>query len=138
MSFLTTQELYTHLYNEIVDNISRDDDSIPLHSINAAISEAKGYLSQYDTGAIFSATGNQRNELILLFIKDIAVWHFVCLGNTCTDMELRENRYNRAVAWLKGVQKGDITPDLPQKDESFDGYIPTIIWGSNPKRDQHF
>ena len=138
MSFLTVHELYTHLYDEIVDNISRKDNSTPLHSIEAAVSEAKGYLSQYDTDKIFSAVGNERNKLLLLFIKDLAVWHFVCLGNTCTDMELREKRYNRAIAWLKGVQKGDITPDLDAKDESFDDYVPKIIFGSNPKRDQHF
>jgi phage gp36-like protein len=137
--FLSVPELYTHLYDEIVDNISRCDESIPLHCISAAISEAKGYLAaRFDVPAIFDAEGEERNELLLIFVKDIAVWHFVNLGNTCTDLDLREKRYDRAIAWLKGVQKGDISPDLPLKDESHDGFIPTIAWGSNPKRDQHF
>ena len=136
--YLTVPELYTHLYDEVVDNISRCDDEAPLHCIMAAISETKGYLHRYDIVKIFNATGDERNELLLIFVKDIAVWHFVNLGNTCTDLELREKRYDRAIAWLKGVQKGDITPDLPIKDESDNDFIPTFIWGSNPKRDQHF
>lgn len=138
MAYLTVPELYTHLHDEVVENISRCDHTVPLHCIQAAISEAKGYLGKYDTDAIFGAEGSQRNELLLLFVKDIAVWHFVNLGNLCTDMELREKRYDRAVAWLKGVQRGDITPDLPLKDDSQDGFVPTFAWGSNPKREQHF
>jgi phage gp36-like protein len=73
--------------------------------------------------------------LLLTFVKDIAVWHLIALSNYQADIALREKRYDRAVSWLKGVQKGDITPDLPASDKSVPG---RISYGSNEKREQHF
>jgi hypothetical protein len=135
--FLTTEELYTHLHDETVDIISRCTEAIPLAAIDAAIAEAKSYLHAFDTAAIFDAQGSSRNPLLLLFVKDIAVWHFVNLGNACVDLELREKRYDSAIAWLRAVQRGDLMPDLPPAPESADP-VGAIVYGSNPKREQHF
>jgi len=137
--FVTTDEIKTHLYGESVSAISRGDDTILTAAIDAAISEARGYLAGYDRNAIFLAEGNKRNALLLVFVKDIAVWHYINLCNAGTELELRLNRYERAVAWLKGVQKGDITPDLPRTtEEGGDEIIAPVIFGSNPKREQHY
>ena len=51
----------------------------------------------YDTEAIFAATGNNRNPILLLYIKDIAVWHFINLANPNVEMQLRQDRYEKAV-----------------------------------------
>ena len=53
--FLTVDELYTHLHDETVAVISRDTEAIPVAAIDAAIAEAKSYLHDFDTAAIFSA-----------------------------------------------------------------------------------
>ncbi len=136
---ITIQELKTHLYEENIATISRDDETILQASIDGAIAEAKGYLASYDREAIFSATGSDRNALLLIFLKDIAMWHFIVLCNAGTELDLREKRYNSAISWLKGVQKGDIQPDLPTAIED-DGEraTDTIKAGSNPKKTQHF
>ena len=42
-----------------------------------------------------------------------------------------QRRYAAAIAWLKGVQKGDIVPDFPVPEE---GDSEGIKIGSNPKR----
>lgn len=139
MAFLTPNELKTHLYAENVDVITQNDDTILTAAIDAAVQEAKGYLGGYDVNAVFAATGEDRNSLLLIFVKDIAVWHFVNLCNAGTDLSLRQDRYERAIDWLKAVQKGNVTPDLPKavaEDGTPTGSI--IIFGSNPKRDQHF
>lgn len=74
----------------------------------------------------------------------MAVWHFVNLGNACVDMELRRMRYERAVDWLKGVQLGNVTADLPPKEAGPDtsggknNPLGDIAFGSNPKRSNHF
>lgn len=139
MAFLTPNELKTHLYAENVSVITRDDDTILTAAIDGAVQEAKGYLGSYDVKTIFEATGTERNTLLLIFVKDIAVWHFVNLCNAGTDLSLRQDRYERAVDWLKSVQKGNVSPDLP-KAQTEDGK-PTggiIIFGSNPKKNQHF
>lgn len=78
----------------------------------------------------------ERNALLLTFIKDIAVWHFVNLCNAGTDLDLREKRYDRAVDWLKGVQKGNIIPDLAKLPD--DQKTGEILFSSNPKRENHF
>ncbi len=89
--------------------------------------------------AIFNAVGRDRNSLLLIFVKDIAVWHFIVLCNAGTDLEIREKRYDRAISWLKGVQKGDIQPDLPVTiEDDGDKATDTIRTGSNPKKTQHF
>lgn len=142
MAYLELHELYTHIYEENADTISRGDDTIPLAAIDAAVSEAKGYLGRFDTDNIFGARGKQRDALLLVFVKDLASWHFVNLCNAGVDMDLREKRYDRAVEWLKAVQKGNVTPDLPEKQQSGDtsgkSAIGPIVFGSNRKRDNHF
>lgn len=136
--FLELDELSTHAYQEVMDEISRNDDSIPLQAIQAAIEEAKGYLTAYDVDAIFSATGDNRNPVLLLYIKDIAIWHFINLANVAIEMQLRLDRYEKAIKWLEKVQSGKVNPPNfplpapPVGDNNF------IKWGSNPKRGSHF
>lgn len=143
MAFLTPEELQTHLYKENIATISREDDAIVAAAIDAAIEEAWGYLGAYDRKKIFGAASDQRNALLLIFVKDIAVWHFVNLCNAGTDLQLRQDRYERAVAWLKSVQRSDTKPNLPVvEDADGDGKpdpaVGEYIFGSNPKRSQHF
>lgn len=135
--FLTPEELKTHLYGENVDAITRDDDTIVTASVDGAIAEAKSYLGEYDTDVIFTASGTSRNALLLIFVKDIAVWHLINLSNPGIDFDMRQKRYDSAIAWLKGVQKGNITPDLVKLaiSETNPG---AITYGSNPKRIQHY
>lgn len=137
--FLTTEELTTHLYAENLETITGGDDAILAAAIDGAVAEAKGYLAAYDREAIFAAVGTERNALLLIFVKDIAVWHFINLSNAGVSLELRQHRYDRAVAWLKAVQKGEISPDLPAaKNESGTETAGIIKFGSNSKRNQHF
>lgn len=139
--YLTPKELKTHLYREDIALIQGDDDTILLSSIDAAVAEARGYLARYDVAAVFGAVGEARNALLLTFTKDIAVWHFLNLCNSGNDLDLRRFRYERAIDWLKAVQRGDVTPDLPVRDEDGDGRDDgpgDFLYGSNPKRSQHF
>lgn len=141
MAYLTIDELKTHLYKDNIDVITRDDDTIVESAIDSAIQEAKGYLANYDREAIFGASDGERNALLLIFVKDIASWHLVNLCNAGTDLQLRESRYMRAIDWLKGVQANKVTPDLPVVDKDGDGKSDQpgeYLFGSNPKRKQHF
>lgn len=142
MAFLTPEELGTHLYRENIEVIARHDETILLAAIDTAIAEAYGYLGAYDREVIFNTVGDKRNALLLTFVKDIAVWHFVCLSNAGTEMQLRQDRYENAIAWLKAVQKAEIKPNLPILDDTDNDGKPDgigeYIYGSNPKRSQHF
>ena len=140
MAYLTIQELNTHLHDELVETITRGDATIAEAAIDAAIAEAKGYLSRFDCTRIFSASGSKRNQLLLIFVKDIAIWHLINLCNAGTELKFRQDRYERAIDWLKAVQRGDVSPDLPDREaeQEKDTPIGLIAYGSNPKRNQHF
>ena len=130
-------DIKTHLYGEIIDAITRQDDTIIAASIDAAISEAKGYLSDYDIATIFAQTGSARHPLLLTLIKDMAVWHFLSLSNPSADLQLRRSRYERSIEWLHGVQKRTIIPDLPPIPV-VDNITGSIRFGSNDPRVLHF
>jgi phage gp36-like protein len=133
--WISKQELKTHMDIDDIDVITGGDDTIITAAIDGAVSEAKSYLGSYDSDTIFNTSGSSRHALLLTFVKDIAVWHLIVLSNYKADLEFREKRYNRAVAWLKAVQKGDATPDLPATTND---YRTKITWGSNTRREQHF
>lgn len=107
---LLAEDLTTHLYNEQITAISRDDATLVNKAIKAAIGEAKGYLSRFDIDTLFAATGEDRDETLLMWLKDIATWHFITLANANADMDFRESRYNQGVKWLRDVQSGKIVP----------------------------
>ena len=101
--FLTKEDLQSHLRNELQDLITRGDDTIIAAAIDGAVAEAKGYLGRFDTERIFRAEGAERNDLLLIFIKDIATYHLINLTSPGIHYDRREKRYDRAVEWLKAV-----------------------------------
>lgn len=79
-----------------------------------AIEEIAGYLRpKYDTDAVFKASDSERNRLVVMYTCDIAIYHMAASTPQKMGMEIRKERYERAVKWLEGVQAGKIIPDLP-------------------------
>ena len=79
-----------------------------------AIEEVSSYLRPvYDTKAIFEAEGEERNRLIVMYTADIVLYHLVSSQPQRMGVEIRKERYDRAIKWLEGVQAGKIVPDLP-------------------------
>lgn len=127
-NFIIPSDYDASIHREILDSLTRSDSvsqDVQIIEIceDRAIAEMKGYLNKsYDVEAIFSATGNDRNQLILMMAIDIAVYHIYCQHNPYKMSEIRKVRYDRAIEWLKGVMKGDITiadaPRLPIEEAS--------------------
>lgn len=135
--YLTAAEIYTHLYEETIKVISGEDERLLLTALKGAVKEAKGYLSAFDMSKEFAKAGEERDDLLLIWIKDIAVWHYINIARPSVDIDIRERRYNAAIAWLKGVQKGDIVPDFPRPvdpETNVETNSTGILIGSNPKR----
>lgn len=137
--FVQPEEIYTHLYPETIQTISGTDERLLTDAISAAISEVKGYLNAFDTEKLFSFIGDERDAMLILRIKDIAVWNYIRVANPNVDYEARERLYKYAISSLKDIQRGDFVPDFPlKKDEG--GNIENrggIKIGSNPRRGQH-
>lgn len=125
MSFLEKAELKSVMYQYQLEEVTEADDDIVFMSIEAATDEVKSYLRQngrkdwqdgrpkYDVDAVFSKEGTERNALLLEITKNIAIWYLIRLCNVDMMFENIKDRYDRAVEWLKKVNKGDITLDLP-------------------------
>lgn len=85
-----------------------------------AIALMRGYLSNsYDCDAIFDARGAERHQLILMFAVDIATYNILSLANPHKMSKTREDRYERAMEWLKEVYSRGLAiegaPRLPDK-----------------------
>lgn len=124
--FITLEDYDASIHREILDALLRHDSDVSDSAIveiceDRAIEEMRCYLIKYyDCDAIFSATGSDRNALILMMAVDISVYHIFCQHNPYKMSEIRKERYNRAIEWLKAVAAAQITidgaPRLPEED----------------------
>lgn len=135
---LLITDFNTHLYTEIINTISRDNDNLLQEAIDAAEGQAKGYLSRFDVSNLFSQTGGDRDKTLLMYLKDIAVWHYLPVGNPSVDIEYRKQRYQDALQELMKIQSGKVTPYgwKLASEETQDNSIISV--SSNRKRTTHF
>jgi len=105
-----------------------------------AVEEISGYLRpKYDCKAIFEAEGANRNRQILMYACDIALYHMAASLPNKMGMEIRKERYERAIEWLKQVQAGIVIPDLPEATtDSGESAAPSIRYGSKPCVDNSY
>ena len=137
--FITPQDYDASIHTEILDRLTRSDDTIVEICEDRAIAEMRSYLSgRYDADAIFNAEGRTRLPLVLMMGIDISVYHLFCIHNPQKLSDVRKDRYDRAVEWLKQVAKQQISIDgaplLPDEDRKKNS--PWLMY-SNPKRHNH-
>ena len=117
----------------IVSQITTDNRNVVERE---AIEQVASYLRpKYDTNAIFTAEGDRRNNLVVMYTCDIALYHMAASLPQKMGMEIRKERYERAIKWLEGVQAGKIVPDLPLPTDE-DGNtlaVGSVIFHSNKK-----
>lgn len=126
--FITLEDYDASIHREILDALLRHDSDIQDSAIieiceDRAIDEMRSYMDKfYDCDAIFGATGTDRNQLVLMMALDITIYHIFCQHNPYKMSKVREDRYNRAVEWLKAVAAGKITiadaPRLPEETQA--------------------
>ncbi len=113
-----TQEDYTALIrNEIKDILLENYSESKLQAAEQmAIQQVKNYLSgRYNIDAIFKATDNERNAHIVMVVLDCALYHLYTSTVPKRMPDIRSQRYQDAIDWLKMVGKGEIAADLPLK-----------------------
>jgi hypothetical protein len=57
--------------------------------------------------------GDNRDQQMLLYFVDIALYHVHSRISPRNIPQLRIDRYNAAISWLKMCANGDVTPALP-------------------------
>lgn len=68
---------------------------------------------KYPTNEAFWTAGDNRNPQMVNYCIDICLYHLHSRISPRNIPELRINRYDDAIAWLKKASKGDITASLP-------------------------
>ena len=124
-TFITLDDYDSTIHRDILDSLVRvgaeDNTRIIDDCEMQAIAEMKSYMHKtYDVEKIFTAEGKARHPLILMMAKDIATYHIFCIHNPYKMSQIRKERYERAIDWLKGVARGEITidgaPRLPEEE----------------------
>lgn len=144
MAYLVKADLESHLYGENIDEITRDDDTKVTTAINAAVAEAKSYLSRFDLTKLFVDTDPDfiNDAALKDHVKSLAVWKLIRLCNPNISLEMMRTNYEDAVEWLKMVQSGESDPAgwAYKPDDADTGYVEgsAIISSSNTKRTNHF
>lgn len=112
--FINDEDYSVVIGEQALKVISQVSDDNRANAEDEAIEEISSYLRpKYDTSALFSAEGNERNRLIVMYACDIALYHMSASLPQKMGTEIRKERYERAIKWLEGVQAGKIVPDLP-------------------------
>lgn len=80
-----------------------------------AISQIRKYIGgRYDCNTLFSATGEDRDDYIVMITIDIAIYHLWAKKAPKVIPEHRKERYSDALDWLTNVGSGEMPTDLPQ------------------------
>lgn len=139
-NFIKDSDYDASIHREILTSLTRDDDAVIEICEDRAIAEMRCYLSsRYDCNAIFSATDETRHPLILMMAIDIAVYHIFCIHNPQKLSQMRKDRYDRAIEWMKAVSKGSIIIEgAPSISSDNISAAPMFNMSSNPKRHNHF
>ena len=118
--FVELTDYDASIHRDILDALVREDETVIEVCEDRAIAEMRCYLSKrYDCNKIFEATGENRNQLVLMMVIDMAVYHIFCIHNPQKLSQVRKDRYERAVEWMKAVADEDISiegaPLLPEE-----------------------
>jgi len=147
--FLDKEDLGTSIYEYQIDQITDGDDGKVDQACNAAIEEARSYLTPntdnkkwldgrllYDVENIFNKTGNDRHSLVVRQCNTMAKWYLAELCNADFIYEKAKDRYDRAVSWFTKVAEGKINVStLPQlvRDDMTAGEKQPFEMGSREK-----
>ena len=116
--FINDQDYKTVIGEQALKVVSQVSSENRRIAEQQAIEEIAGYLRPiYDTVEIFQMQGEDRNKLIVMYTCDIAIYHMAASTPQKMGMDIRKERYERAVKWLEQVQAGKVMPDLPRTQQ---------------------
>ena len=133
MAFLAKTDYRFSISISVLNSLTGSDDTIVDEFSAEAVEEMKSYLNtRYDVTAIFNTTGTNRNKTIMMYCKDISLYHLYSISTMVVIPEVRVNRYKKALQWLEDVNEQKINPDgLPVNTKSL------VKTGGNEKRINH-
>lgn len=142
MPFLVDDDYKDQVKDDILNLIIENTASLRTSAELKTEAQITGYLKirGYNTGAIFSASGTNRNAHLVMIYIDMVLYHLHSRINpgqvpvTCSD------RYSDAIKWLEMVSQGSLAPDLPVTAVDDDGINKesVVVAGSGTPRNPYF
>lgn len=117
MTFINDNDYRVVIGDAALKVVSQVSEEVRNAAEQQAIAEIAGYLNpKYDCDKIFNPENNTgdgttvRQPLIVMYICDIALYHMSASLPGKMGIEIRKERYDRAIKWLEGVASGKIVP----------------------------
>lgn len=130
--FLTLDDYRTVCDDYEFKQITQNDD-IRTTAEAAALEQIASYIRhRFDTDRAFAASGCCRNSMLVQCAVNIALWLMIHRLPQNMGHERRECLYNDSVKWLRDIQAGKASPDLPtyQSEDGNDDSRNPIRFGS--------
>lgn len=136
MKFLTNNDLESQLFEEFIDD-SLPEDILVLNAIESQmIAVVKSKLRQrFDVDAIFSATGTDRDDLIISVLVPLVIYKIIKRNAARKVPTDAKDDYDAAMKWLNDVRDGDESPDLPLLETT---PFKEVHHGNNTNEDLYF
>jgi hypothetical protein len=144
MPYLTQDDLATHLYDEVIEEIVRNRSDLVTKAINTGVGLAKSHLNRYDLKAIFGDDTTEptfKDDYLDSLVKDVVCWHLIKLSNPNINFEVFRTAYEDAVKEFEKIKKGITDPAWPLRPNDPTTNIDdagNVEWASNTKRTNHF
>jgi hypothetical protein len=134
MSFLTDDDYDVQSRQELLAVIATSTTSRQNAELMAQATITESINKRFDTAAIFSASGDARSIIVIMYMIDITLYNLHSKTATRAIPKIREERFAAAKEWLKLVRDGKINPDLPELADAEDDETYLGSAGSNNKR----
>ncbi|CAG2532938.1 Mu-like prophage protein gp36 [Maribacter dokdonensis] len=116
MAFLKTEDYQVQVRQWVTNILTDGGTTLMERAEMAAQEEMESYLAnKFDVATIFDPAQPEadRNALVVMYMVDIAVYHLHANITPNDVPEVRQVRYDNAIAWLRKVNKGELSPNLP-------------------------
>ena len=136
MAFINKDDYRFSISLAVLDTLTGGDDAIINELSAQAIEEAKSYLNiRFDTDALFALNGDDRHKAVMMYCKDLALYHLYSINTLSSIPETRVNRYTNALNFLKDVRDQKI--NLDKMPLNYSEARATVKSGTNEKRINH-
>jgi len=134
MPFLTDDDYDVQTRPELLSVIASSTITRAKAELMAQSTMTESLNKRFDTTAIFSAIGDDRSIIVIMYLIDLTIYYLHSKTATRAIPKIRDDNYKAAKEWLRFVRLGEINPGLPDlistdHDESYLGSA-----GSNHKR----
>ncbi len=138
--FITITDYEALIKNVELGRIINFNHTLRLQCENTAQSTIESYLrDKYDMALTFSQVGNARHPIIIKIMIDIALYELFSRITPNQIPDIRKERYEQAIIWLKDIAKNLISVDLPLLPiAEGDPNSSSVMVISNPKQNFSF